>query len=37
MFTPVFMAPAVTRLALALACALLLLLWLAVWWAVALP
>lgn len=35
MFTPVFMASAVTRLALA--CALLLLLWLAVWWAVVLP
>lgn len=35
MLIPVFMASALTRLAMA--CALLLLLWLAVWWAVALP
>lgn len=35
MFTSVFMASAWGRLALS--CALLLLLWLAVWWAVALP
>lgn len=35
MFTPVFMASAMARLALA--CVLLLFLWLAVWWAVALP
>ncbi len=35
MFTPVFMAGSVTRVLLA--CALLSVLWLMVWWAVSLP